>query len=140
MPNMDDSLKDVVDTLRQFETAMLVTQHESKPPSARPMQIGEVDDDGTLWFLGKLDASWMDALESNSNVGLTCQRADAFASVSGVAEIYQFPAKLRSIWRASFDRWFPQGPDTPNAVAIRVVPVSADRWGPEGRRSHVDVR
>ena len=133
-----NTVKPVVDALQQFENAMLVTFHGEKPPSARPMQIGEVDDDGTVWFLSRSGTSMMDAVEQDARVAVVCQRADDFVSLSGVAETYQFPNKLKEIWRPRFDRWFPDGPDTTDLVALRVVPVEVDRWDEKGSHTHFE--
>ncbi|MGF1509770.1 MAG: pyridoxamine 5'-phosphate oxidase family protein [Myxococcota bacterium] len=133
---MNESLRTVVATLRSSDVAMFVTARDAAPPSARPMQIGEVEDDGTLWFVSTLASSMVDALHADPHVAVVCQRPDAFISVSGVAEIYQFPAKLREIWRPSFDRWLPKGPETPDAVAVRVAPVSGDHWDAAGHHAH----
>ena len=119
---------------------MLVMQHGAKPPSARPMQIGEVDDDGTVWFLATASKHMMDALDQNASVAVVCQQPDDFVSLSGVVETYQFPNKLKAIWRPSFDRWFPQGPDTPDLVALRVIPVEGDRWDGQGTHTHFEAR
>lgn len=119
---------------------MLVTQHPDKPPSARPMQIGEVDDDGTVWFLSTSQTPMMEAIEENAGVVVVCQGRDDFVSLSGLAEVYMFPAKLKEIWRPSFYRWFPQGPDTVDLVALRVVPIEGTRWDGGGARQHFEAR
>lgn len=136
---MTKTAQPLVEALRRFENGMLVTQHGTKPPSARPMQIGEVDDDGTVWFLSTSGTHMMDALEKDANVAVVCQRPDDFVSLSGVAETYQFPNKLKAIWRPSFDRWFPDGPETADLVALRVVPVEGDRWDASGRHFHFEA-
>jgi general stress protein 26 len=119
---------------------MLVIQHPTKPPTARPMQIGDVDDDGTVWFLSKTGAPMMNALEQDPNVAFVCQGPHDFVSLSGIAEIFAFATKLATIWRSSFDRWFPEGPDTPDLVAFRVAPVEGDHWDDRGAHTHLEAR
>lgn len=133
---MTTPFHDLAPTLREFENCMLVTAQLPSGPSARPMQIGEVDDDGTVWFLSKHGSGLVHAIEHESHVAVVCQRPDLFVSLSGLAEVYQFPAKLREIWRDSFSRWLPEGPETPDAVAVRVVPMKADRWDGAGNHAH----
>lgn len=119
---------------------MLVTQHGAKPPSARPMQVGEVDDDGTVWFLSTTSRHMMDAIEQDASVAIVGQHSDDYVSLSGVAETFQFPNKLKAIWRPSFDRWFPDGPDTADLVALRVVPTGGDRWDRDGAHTHFEAK
>jgi general stress protein 26 len=117
---------------------MLVTQHEVEPPRGRPMHVADVEDDGTVWFISQPDASLLAALESHRAVAIIAQGADQFVNVGGVAEVFQFAAKLRAIWKPSFERWFPEGPERADAVAIRVSLVRADRWDADGTHLQVD--
>lgn len=137
---MSNALPELVKTLREFEDGMLVTKQPSGLPRGRPMQIAEVDEDGSVWFLVKEKTRAVEALEHDPHVAVICQRPDVFVSISGIAEVFQFPSKLRMVWKASFDRWFPEGPDSTEAVAIRVAPVQGDRWDKQGAHLSLEER
>ena len=37
---------------------------------------------------------------------------------------------MRELWDASWARWFPAGPEAPDAALIRVIPEHVERHGP----------
>ncbi len=136
---MDEFLAAIISSLRDFADVMLVSEREGEPPEARPMHLAEVEDDGTVWFISRPNSYLLAALEANPAVTVIAQGGGQFVSVGGIAEVYQFPAKLKASWKPSFKRWFPDGPEKSDASAIRVSLVRAARWDMLGNYQHYDA-
>ncbi|MDF9878225.1 general stress protein 26 [Cellulosimicrobium cellulans] len=55
-------------------------------------------------------------------------------SLSGRATLVHDPDTIRELWNAVADAWFPDGPDTPGVVLIRLHAESAEYWDSPGGR------
>lgn len=75
--NQNDNAKKLVDLMKQFDNAMLVT-HDGSRLDARPMAIAKVDDDGGLWFVTDRQSSKMMEITASTDVGITMQGSNAF--------------------------------------------------------------
>ena len=50
--------------------------------------------------------------------------------MSGRAELVRDPVKAKALWHASYRAYFPNGPDDPDMVLIRVHVEDAEYWDP----------
>ena len=97
---------------------------------SQPMTLEQVDDEGGIWFLTSTLTGLWDCIAHRPQVNLAFARPDdsQFVSVSGSAERVVERARIRAMWNAGAQAWFPAGPDDEHAVLIRVDPHSAEYW------------
>lgn len=120
------------DLLNQFDTAMLASQDRQNGFHARPMQVAQVDSDGTLWFLTGWDTPKIREIDFNHQVLLTFQDKNHYVSLTGQATLVRSHEKVADLWREAFKVWFPQGKDDPNLALIRVTPEYGEYWDNAG--------
>ena len=130
--NADDHKK-LVELLKQFSTAMLITHEADHRLRARPMAIAEVEDSGTIWFLSGEETAKIHEIIRDTHVHLALQRdPTVYLSINGTATLVHDRAKLDEMWKESFKVWFPEGKNDPNLVLICVEPVDAEYWDNHG--------
>lgn len=120
--------------IREFETAMLVTDTEDRELRGRPMAIAEVSADGSLWFTTSGASPKVDEIKADRHIAVTMQSIERFISVSGRGEIIRDKDHLRRLWRESWRAWFPRGVDDPDLVLIRLRPIEGEYWDIQGWR------
>lgn len=123
----------LVELLRQFSTAMLVTHHAEHHLRARPMAIAEVEDSGTMWFLSGEKSGKVHEILNDTHVHLTFQKdRSTYLSVSGRASLTHDRDKVAELWEEAFRVWFPGGKDDPDLMLIQVIPEDAEYWDNHG--------
>jgi len=60
--------------------------------------------------------------------------SSSWVSVSGTAEIIRDQLKAQELWNPFVEAWFPEGPQDPNIVLIRVQADTAEYWDSPGGR------
>jgi general stress protein 26 len=130
--NTNDHHK-LVELLREFSTAMLITHDGDRHLRARPMAIAEVEDSGKIWFLSGEDTAKVHEILNDTHVHLTLQRdRSIYLSINGLANLVHDRSKLHELWDESFRMWFPEGMQDPNLVLIAVEPIDAEYWDNHG--------
>ena len=116
--------------IRKYRFAMLTTREGDGALRSRPMTTIERDFDGALWFFAPTASSTVDALKEHEDVCLSYADSENFdfVCVAGRAEIVADPAMKRELWKPQVQAWFPQGPDAPSTVLIKVMPAHAEYW------------
>lgn len=66
------------------------------------------------------------------HVNLAFSSRGSWVSIAGDAEIVRDAAKTRELWGPGVDAWFPEGPDAPNLVLVKVRTDSAEYWDTPG--------
>ena len=128
----DDHSK-LVELLRQFSTAMLVTHEADGRLRARPMAIAQVEDSGKLWFVSGDDTAKVHEIIVDTRVHLTLQKdRSVYLSINGHATLIHDRAKVDEVWNESFKVWFQEGKSDPNLVLISVEPEDAEYWDNHG--------
>lgn len=91
-------------------------------PNTRPMATQEAEPDMDLWFAARLDSEKVEELRKNPKVGLYYLNPENwhYVSVGGTVEIIQDQERFKRYWEDSWRQWFPQGPDDPEAVLLKV--------------------
>jgi general stress protein 26 len=97
---------------------------------SQPMTQQQVDDDGRIWFYtSTLSSLWeCIARRPEVNLGFADQEHSLYVSVSGTAERVVDRERIRAMWNAAVQAWFPAGPEDEHVVLIRVDPHSAEYW------------
>lgn len=128
----DDHSK-LVELLKQFSTAMLVTHEAEGRLRARPMAIAQVEPSGKLWFLSGEDTAKVHEIIKDTRVHITLQKDRAiYLSINGHASLIHDRAKVEEVWQEAFKVWFPDGKDDPRLVLISVEPEDAEFWDNHG--------
>src|SRR6056297_3050248 len=122
----------IIDIMKDFENAMLVTQTQGGELDARPMEIAEVSDDGQLWFITDRNSGKMAELNVSPNVAVTMQGKNKFAAVRGHARAVEDRDKIESLWHERWKVWFPKGKQDPSIILLVVQPDQGEYWDNSG--------
>ncbi len=124
----------LVTMIEALGVGMLATEDKNGHLRARPMATQKVED-GVLWFLSPKDTPKVLEVQRDSevNVSYADPNNEVYISVSGVARVFQDPAKVRELWSGTAQRWFPNGPDDPSITIMKVAINQAEYWDVDKR-------
>jgi len=99
-----------------------ITIGEDGKPNCRAMITQEAEPDMDLWFATRLDSEKVDELRKNPNVGLYYYNPEtwSYVTIGGTVEVIKDTARFKKYWKDSWRRWFPNGPDDPDSVLLKV--------------------
>lgn len=129
-----DEVEKVRELVKDERIAMLTTVAEDGSLVSRPMGVQAVDFDGDLWFFAATDSHKVAEIARDSAANAAFSGTSSWVSLSGRATLVHDPDKIRGLWNAVADAWFPDGPDTPGVVLIRLHAESAEYWDSPGGR------
>ncbi|WP_396640913.1 pyridoxamine 5'-phosphate oxidase family protein [Microbacterium sp.] len=118
--------------LKKFRFAMLTTRTAEDKLTAHPLTVQEAEFDGDLWFIIGKDASAVEDIARNPSVGVSFSSNDSWVSLAGTAIVVDDLAKLRDLWNPAVGAWFPDGPEDPNVVLLKVDALSGEYWDSPG--------
>jgi general stress protein 26 len=131
--SMSDSSADIDRVwalINELSVAMVVT-HDSygRTMRARPMAARPVHQEGAIYFL--TDAGAPKAVEIRRDdaicLTMTDNRSKKYLSITGQAEIIDDPDRVRQLWSA-YDQAFWPDKNDPRIRILRVTPESAEFW------------
>ena len=110
--------------------AMLTTIGADGTPRCRPMGTREVGPEGELWFFTYEDSRKVRDVRDNPRVslGYADHEDGLWVSVAGTAELVSDRAKAKELWSPFLRAFFPDGPDDPRIVLLRVTPEEGEIW------------
>lgn len=120
--------------LKGFRFAMVTTRTAEGKLVAHPLTVQETEFDGDLWFVISRKASAVEHIRLDPTVGVSFSSNDSWLSLSGTAHVVEDDAKLREQWNAGLEAWFPEGPEDPDIVLLKVDADSAEYWDSPGGR------
>ncbi|WP_178022212.1 pyridoxamine 5'-phosphate oxidase family protein [uncultured Paenibacillus sp.] len=130
MTNDQAAHQEAVETVRKLiqgiEIAMLTTVTKEGLVS-RPMKTQEVEFDGDLWFLTKVETDKYTQLKQHPDVNVSYV-GDSYVSVRGTAEVVNDRAKISEFWNAAYAKFLHTSSDDPNLVLIKVKAEAAEYW------------
>jgi general stress protein 26 len=129
---MTDERQKLEKIFGHFDNAMLVTTGQDDMIHARPMRIVERADDFELWFLTSRRSGKVDELQGDLRAAVIVQGDGEYACLSGMASATDDRDTRHRLWSAFMTPWFPDGPDSPDLVAIRFVPSEGTYWDASG--------
>ncbi len=132
MPNTSSKQQQFQDLLKDFDTAMLVTQSSAQQLRCRPMAVAKVADDSDIWFVTSLDAAKVSEVLSNPQVCVSMQKGRAYLSLSGKAEVVHDRAKIKELWSEAWKVWFPDGQTDASIALIHVDAQEGEYWDTSG--------
>jgi general stress protein 26 len=118
--------------IKDIEFAMLVTRASDGALRARPMATQKVEFDGDLWFFTNASAEKSAELRENPivNISYANPTDQRYVSISGVAELIRDVARAKELWHPAYRAYFPNGPDDPDMLLIRVHVDKVEYWDP----------
>jgi general stress protein 26 len=132
----DAALEKVWGMIKKHRFAMMTTQEHGEALRSRPMTTIDRDFDGSLWFFAKTDSAAVQSLAAHPQVALSYSEPAEFdfVAVSGIAVVVVDAAKKKELWRPAVQAWFPEGPESPQNVLVKVIPNHAEYWDSKSNR------
>lgn len=124
---MDPDTKKVIDIINDVKVAMVTTSAGGRLVS-RPLTVMEVQDDGDLWIFTSADAHVLSEIAAEPQVNASFAGSRRWVSLNGTASVVDDPAKKHELWNPLVEAFIPEGPDSPNAVLVRVASEHAEYW------------
>jgi general stress protein 26 len=133
-PDQAELRRHLIDILRKFDTAILVTRHGGADLHGRPLAIASVEDSGDIYFATSVESPKVAEIASDSRVFITLQSRGQFATITGEATLSQDRAAIGRLWSEAWRVWFPGGKDDPSICLIRVNVHQAEYWDRGGAK------
>ncbi len=97
---------------------------------ARPMAYRSAEPDGVFWFFTKRNSRKVEELKADpaTLVSFADPRKQNFVTIGGTSTIVEDRAKVGALWSEIYRAWFPNGPEDPDVVLIRVEAAHAEYW------------
>ncbi len=134
MAETTDETRKVAELLKGERIAMLTTTDVDGTFFSRPMAMQEVEFDGDLWFFASRSSRKVTHVQANPQVNVATAGSDSWVSLTGHAVVVDDLAKKKSLWNTVVEAWFPDGPEDPDVVLLRVDAASAEYWDSPGGR------
>lgn len=131
----DEGVAKVAELIADIKVCMLTTTDATGRLVSRPMAVQEVEFDGDLWFFSSGDSPKVDEVRHGAHVNVAFASGDSWVSVAGDAEVVRDVEKAKELWNAGVAAWFPDGPETPDLVLVKVHADSAEYWDTPGGRA-----
>jgi general stress protein 26 len=122
--------------IRGYRFAMFTTREPGDVLRSRPMTTLQKDFDGQLYFLARADADVTAAVKRHPQVAVSFGNSNEadFVCAAGLAEVDSDPALKKRLWNTMAQAWFPEGPDAPSVVVIRVLVEHGEYWDGEDNK------
>lgn len=130
----DEAREKVRELVKDTRIAMLTTVDASGRLVSRPMGVQDVEFDGDLWFFADESSAKVDEIAHDAQVNVSFSSGSSWLSVSGTASLVRDRERIHELWNPVAGAWFPEGPDTPSVVLVRVEADSAEYWDSPGGR------
>ncbi len=122
-----EAIDNIWDIFEKFRIAMLVS-HGSAGLHSRPMAPIWRRETGLVWFLTSMDTTKRQEIARNPDVAIALSEGNRHAAISGTAALIADRAVIHDLWNAGAQAYYPDGPDDPEIVAIKVTPDIGEYW------------
>jgi len=129
---IEDNRKHLLELVRDFDTAMLVTRTADGTFRGRPLSVAKECDDGRLFFAIRVESLHVHELAGDPNVAVLFQDERRHVSLSGTARLRRERALIEELWSDAWKLWFPHGLDDPNLAIVEVRPTAGEYWDRTG--------
>jgi general stress protein 26 len=130
----DEAREKVRELVKDTRIAMLTTVDANGRLVSRPMGVQEVEFDGDLWFFADETSAKVGEIAHDAQVNVSFSSGSSWLSVSGTASLVRDRERIHELWNPVAGAWFPEGPDAPSVVLVRVEADSAEYWDSPGGR------
>ncbi|MBB5638276.1 general stress protein 26 [Pedobacter cryoconitis] len=131
--NLDNepAIKKIKELTGIAKTCFLCTNPSAgESNGTRPMNVQEVDEQGTLWFLVANDSHTYQDISADPGVKLYFQGSphSDFLFLEGTAILSADKVRIKELWNPIMKTWFTEGEDDPRIALIRVSPETGYYW------------
>jgi general stress protein 26 len=98
------------------------------------MALQEVEFDGDLWFFAERGSRKTAHIAAHPQVNVATAGSSSWVSLTGHASVVDDLQKKKDLWNKVVEAWFPNGPEDPDVVLLRVEAASAEYWDSPGGR------
>jgi general stress protein 26 len=127
-----DTHKKLVEIIRDFDTAMLVTRKKNGDVHARPMRVAKFDDDMELYFVTSSTSTKISEIGNEPDVTIIFQDNAKFVNLTSTASIVKDRKLVEAMWSEAWKVWFPKGKNDPDICIVKTIPKAAEYWDNEG--------
>lgn len=124
-----------IQTLKSFEErlvpgdiVMLTSTTSEGMLVSRPMVLRNIDEDGTLLFLGTASTLHAAGIGEGTPVNVTSTRPEQWMSIAGTSRLLHDPRRTAELWDNALEEWIPSGLKDPDLVVLRVQPGQIEAW------------
>src|SRR5262249_28088574 len=129
----DNETRDrLLEIIKDFEAAMLVTRTANGECHARPLALAEIRPDGGVVFATSLRSPKVAEISHNPRVTVTFQSPSRYATLHGVARVFKDRSRVEKLWSKAWQVWFPGGKDDPDLCLVHVSAHSGEYWDHAG--------
>jgi general stress protein 26 len=129
-----DETRKVADLLGGERFGMFTTTAPDGTLVSRPMALQEVEFDGDLWFFAERGSRTTAHIAAHPQVNVATAGSSSWVSLTGHAGVVDDLQKKKELWNKVVEAWFPNGPEDPDVVLLRVEAESAEYWDSPGGR------
>ena len=132
MDTQSEQREHLYDILKDFDTAMLVTQTPDGGIHARPMAVAELSAESDAYFVTSMEAAKVAEITAQPLLTITFQSSNQFASVTGIGTVTRDQAQIDRLWNAGWEIWFPKGKSDPSVTLIKFQARDGEYWNNAG--------
>lgn len=127
-----EALERLIKLVNEIRVCMFITNNKEQRHT-RPMATIETEDNGTIWFFTDVRSIKVEEVSTEHNVHLVYAHPgkESYLDVWGRASVITDKQNIKDKWSPIVKAWFPQGPDDPNLVLLKVLPENAYYWNAE---------
>lgn len=116
--------------IKAIRFAMFTTIDEHGHLISRPMTNQDTDADGNLWFYTSTETDLWENIVAQPQVNLSFANPEdsVYVSISGRAERVVEREQIKAMWNPEVQAWYPNGPDDPHVMLVKVVSDTAEFW------------
>ncbi len=128
----DEQVAKLARLIQGIQVCMFTTSDADGRLISRPMAVQQVEFDGDLWFFTKGGGRKAGQIAREPRVNVSLSSRSSWVSIGGEAEIVRDTAKAKELWNAGIEAWFPDGPEDPDIVLVKVHADGAEYWDTPG--------
>jgi len=130
----DIARRRAVEIAQDARFCMLTSTAEDGALQARPMTPQQVADDLQAWFFISRSSDQAKDLAARPRVNMAFDGSSDWLSVAGSATLVDDRRLVQEMWNPVVEAWFPDGPQDPDVMLLRVDAESAEYWKAPGGR------
>jgi general stress protein 26 len=115
----------------KIHTAMLVTR-SGEMLISRPMAPIVRRGEASIWFLTDKDSGKLGDIVAHPQVSVSFSEGSDHLAFHGAATVHDDRAIIKDLWSNAAQAYYPNGPDDPLVLALRVLPDHAEYWDGPG--------
>jgi general stress protein 26 len=131
----DIARRRAVEIAQDARFCMVTSTADDGALHARPMTPQQVTDELEAWFFVSRTSEQARDVAERPRVNLSFDGSSDWLSVAGTATLVDDRRLVEEMWNPIVEAWFPDGPQDPDLVLLRVDAESAEYWKAPGGRA-----